>query len=137
MEAVYIEVSAKVRYWEDAYVNGVEDINGTLVPLRKGDLWCPIIRLEDGVIQGWPVGTTADIHYKVCDQGEYWLLGENMVRIAKLRSDYVPDDFLCHGDTGYDDYIIFKVMESGQIENWEKPVVYADEWAAMPHGRAE
>ena len=62
-----LRVSAGVRYWEDASVNGVEDTDGTLIPFRKGDLWCPIIDLETGQIYDWPAGANAYIHYKVCD----------------------------------------------------------------------
>jgi hypothetical protein len=44
MKATYIEVSAGVRYWEDATVNGTEDADGTLIPARKGDTWAPAFR---------------------------------------------------------------------------------------------
>lgn len=127
MEATYIEVEAGVRYWEDATVNGQEDTEGKLIPFRFGNEWCPIIRLEDGRIIGWPEGTTADIHYKVCDEGEYWLSDESG-KNAKWRGDYVPDKFLCHGDTGYGDYIIFKVGPDGCIEGWQKPEIDPDQW---------
>ena len=127
MKATYIEVEAEVRYWEDATVNGQEDTTGTLMPFRFGDKWCPTIRLEDGWIVNWPEGTAADIHYKVCDQGEYWLRDEEK-RIAKWSGYYVPNDFLCHGDQGYGDYIIFKVDESGLIQGWKVPEVDPDEW---------
>lgn len=122
-EAVYIEVQAGVRYWEDAEVNGTPDDNGDLIPHRKGGNWCPVIRLADGHVMDWPEGTTADIHYKVCDAGEYWLLDENRQRIGKWAGFYVPGDFLCHGDVGYGDYIIFKVDGAGQIGKWSTPEV--------------
>ena len=127
MNAIYIEVSAAVRYWEDATVNGQEDTDGKLIPLTKGSYWVPIIRLADGQIMNWPKGTTADVHYKVCDQGEYWLRDEDK-RIAKWIGFYVPNDFLCHGDQGYGDYIIFKVDEAGLIQGWKVPTVDPDEW---------
>ncbi len=123
MTAIYIEVSARVRYWEDASVNDVEDVNGTLVPARTGDVWAPTIRLTDGAVMGWPQGTTADIHYKVCDEGEYWLLDDERRRLAKWAGFYVPDDFLCHGDDGSGDYIIFKVDANGLIEQWQPPTI--------------
>lgn len=50
MQATYIEVSAGVRYWDDATVNGTTDTDGTLIPLRKGDNWEPVIRLADGMV---------------------------------------------------------------------------------------
>lgn len=130
MDAKYIEVSAEVRYWEDAEVNGVEDTDGSLMPFRRGDLWCPTIRLSDGAIMGWPEGTTALVHYKVCDQGDYWLLDHDQNRIAKYQGDYVPDKFLCHGDEGYGDYIIFNVAEDGKIIDWNEPTITPpDAWA--------
>lgn len=119
----YIEVSAGVRYWEDASVNGVEDSNGSLIPFKRGECWCPVIRLEDGMVMDWPAGTRANIHYKVCDSGEYWLLDENRQRIAKWSGYYVPNDFLCHGDEGYGDYIIFKVTADGSIDKWRAPQI--------------
>lgn len=122
MQATYIEVEAGVRYWEDSSVNGQEDTEGNLMPFRFGDKWCPTIRLADGWIVNWPEGTTARVHYKVCDAGEYWLASEEG-RIAKWAGFYVPDDFLCHGDIGYGDYIIFKVGADGRIENWQEPEI--------------
>lgn len=123
MEPKYIEVSAGVRYWEDTYVNGAEDENGTLIPLRKGEMWCPVIRISDGMVMDWPNGTTADIHYKVCDAGEYWLLDADRKRIAKWGGYYVPNDFLCHGSEGYGDYIIFNVDADGMIKKWRTPEI--------------
>ncbi len=123
MKATYIEVRAQVRYWEAATINGAEDTDGTLTPFREGDSWCPVIRLSDGVVMGWPNGMTADIHFKVCDAGEYWLLDENRIRIGKWAGYYVPNDFLCHGDQGYDDYIIFCVNENGHIKSFKCPEI--------------
>lgn len=125
--AKFIEVSAEVRYWEDAYVNSKEDVNGE-IPLRNGILWEPVIDLENGKVQNWTDGVFASIHYKVCDQGQYWLLDENKQRIAKWKSHYVPDDILCVGDEGYGDYIIFQVDATGKIVNWEKPVLLEKQW---------
>jgi hypothetical protein len=150
---VYIEVSAEVRYWEDATVNGVEDTDGGLIPFKQGALWRPTIRLSDGAVMDWPVGTVADVHYKVADQGEYWLLGAGAQRVAKWAGYYVPDAFLCHGDTGYGDYIILKINAEGVIQNWTAPdIEFAKEdegtnWkriaasgasagAQKPHGQA-
>ena len=118
----YIEVSAEVRYWEDAAVNGVEDTAGSLIPLRSGSLWQPVIRLADGVVMDWPQGTTADVHYKVCDQGEYWLQDADRKRVAKWVGRYVPDEVLCPGDRGNSSYIIMKIGPNGAIENWA-PVI--------------
>ena len=131
MQATYIEVRAEVRYWEDATVNGAEDTNGTLIPARVNESWRPVIRLADGLVMDWPQGTTADIHYKVCDAGEYWLQNDDRKRVAKWAGFYVPEDFLCHGDSGYGDYIIFKVGADGQIEGWKQPAIEAERWLAL------
>ena len=130
-EPVYIEVSAEVRYWEDATINGAEDKDGTLTPLRKGDCWAPVIRLADGLVMDWPEGTTADIHFKVCDAGEYWLLDGDRKRVAKWSGFYVPDDFLCPGDNGYGDYIILKIGKDGVIENWKTPAIDEEKWFSV------
>lgn len=120
-EPMYLEISAQVRYWEDAQVNRVADKDGGLIPFRVDNLWCPIIRLSDGQVMEWPEGVTADIHYKVCDAGEYWLMNDRRQRIAKWSGFYVPDDFLCHGDRGYGDYIIFTVGPDGVIQKYQAP----------------
>ena len=128
---MYLEVSAEVRYWEDSKFNGVRDEAGTLVPFRDGDLWCPIIDLESGIFLDWPEGLEAKIHYKVCDQGEYWLLGDEGQRLFKYLGDYVPDEYLCFGDRGYGDYIIMNIDGTGKIQDYVKPVFSSDQWGKV------
>lgn len=123
-------VEAEVRYWEDAIINGAEDEDGSLVPFRDGNLWKPVIDLKDGKIHDWPEGTTAHIHYKVCDQGEYWLIDSDGNRLFKWDGYYVPDDFLCHGDQGFGDYIIFHVDANGMIRGWQEPKIIKAQWDA-------
>lgn len=130
--AHYIEVSAQVRYWEDTFVNGVVDAIGDLIPCRKGDLWKPIIKLCDGMLCCWKDGYSAEIHYKVADAGMYWLLDENKNRIAKWRGFYVPDNFLCHDDNGYGDYIIFNVND-GFIDGYVVPEINVEYWYEPNH----
>jgi len=129
--ATHLLVEAEVRYWEDATVNGVEDVDGSLIPFKRGDIWKPAIRLADGQIVNWPQGTKADIHYKVCDAGEYFLADDNLQKVAKYNDYYVPNDFLCHGDNGWGDYIIFNVGADGVIRNWRRPEVDEGEWTAI------
>ncbi|MBW9334541.1 hypothetical protein FEE59_13565 [Herbaspirillum sp. RU 5E] len=124
MNAIYIEVEAGCRYWEDGSINGQEDAEGKM-PHRREDYWCPVIRLADGVVMDWPADTEADIHYKVCDDGSYYLLNENRERIGKWAGYYVPDDILCPGTNGYGDYIILKIDRNGSIANWTPPAI---EW---------
>jgi len=124
-------VEASVRYWEDATVNGVEDTEGNLIPFRNCGEWRPVIDLRNGTIRDWPKGSTASIHYKVCDAGQYWLADDDGRKVAKWKGYYVPDDFLCHGDDGFGDYIILKVGEDGAIANWREPDVSEDEWTIL------
>ncbi len=128
----HIEVEAAVRYWEDASVNSQpEDNDAPTVPLRNDKCWCPRIRLADGVVEGWPEGVTADIHYKVCDGGEYWLTDEAGNRLMRWKGHYVPNDFLCPDGEGFGDYIIMTIGANGHIENWSVPFVEPSDWTVI------
>jgi|GEM_PF-1153970 len=129
-KTTYLQVEAEVRYWEDAQINGIVDQTGDMMPLRTGDLWTPVIRLEDGFVEGWPSGKSADICYKVCDQGEYFLLNDARQRVAKYRSGYVPD-MLSVGENGYGDYIILKISANGYINGWKEPSIDDSQWQAI------
>jgi len=119
----YIVVKAYVRYWEDTEVNGVEDTDGTLIPFREGDCWCPIIDIDEGKIINWPSSKEAKIHYKVCDACYCELLTDQNVVVSKYDG-YVPN-ILCPEDGGYGDYIIMNVNGDGIINKWD--VKYIDE----------
>lgn len=106
-----------VRYWEDGVVDGGEDENGDLMPLRVGDDWRPIIDLETGIIRDWPAGKTASVHYKVCDSGVYHLLNEEG-EIVFTKEGYVPS-ILSPGGSGYGDYVIMDIDEKGKIDGWQ------------------
>lgn len=123
----HLKVSAQVRYWEDATVNGQEDADGSLIPCRNGEAWEPLIKLATGQIVGWPTGTKADVHYKICDAGEYWLADADGKLIHKWKGHYVPDDLLAYDKDGYGDYIILDINEQGVIQNW-KPDIDMDDW---------
>lgn len=116
-DAKFLQVKAGVRYWEDATVNGQEDSNGDLIPCRDGDAWCPLIEIDTGRVINWEIGKTADVHYKVCDDGEYVLQDGNHEKIKSLQ-DYVLSD-LSIGESGFGDYIIMKIDQLGIIEGWE------------------
>lgn len=123
-----LHVKAGVRYWEDATVNGITDADGTLIPFRLGDCWCPKINIDTGIVLDWPKGTVADIHYKVCDDGQYWI-GTESETLLRWCGDYVPDEFLCHGDDGYGDYVILKIGADGKIADFVKPAVSVFLWS--------
>jgi hypothetical protein len=91
-------------------------VDGTLTPCRNGENWNPTIDLETGVVAHWPVGTIADIHFKVCDEGVYQL-ADCDGKIVKEIDGYVPN-IMCPEDSGYGDYIIMKIDENGKINNW-------------------
>ncbi len=131
MQACFLEVDAEVRYWEDTSVDGKPDADGTLIPLRTSKSWAPVIRLADGLVQDWPTGTAARVHYKVCDQGSYWLLDDHRVRIAQWRGNYVPDEFLCQSGDGFGDYIVLDVGADGLIDGWKRPPVKAHQWILL------
>lgn len=116
-EVMYLQAECGVRYWEDALVNGVEDLKGALIPCKQGDNWCPLIAIETGVILNWVTGRTAKIHYKVCDDGTYRLLDENK-EVVKEFDGYVPT-IMCPKGNGYGDYVIMEVDENGKISNWK------------------
>lgn len=109
-------VSAQVRYWEDADVNGIEDIEGALIPCREGDNWCPEIDIDNGVIINWKKGIKASVHYKVCDAGTYMLQDENNKTIL-AKEGYVPN-IMSPKENGFGDYIIMDIDENGKIDNW-------------------
>lgn len=125
----YLIVDAGVRYFEDAEINGVSDDDGTLTPFVVDGRWKPVIDIEAGTVVDWPEGMTASIHFKVCDDGEYWLSSDGKDKIQKWADYYVPNDFLCHGDNGYGDYIILNVSGDGKIEKYRKPEIDLDDFA--------
>ena len=125
----YLKLDAGVRYWEDSEVNGKEDVDlyeckgkvGPIMPFAvkvKSSIysdhyrWQPTIDVERGCIVDWPKGTTASVHYKVCDEGVYHLLDPLFNTILSVES-YVPD---CIGE--YGDYIVMDIDEDGNIEDF-------------------
>lgn len=132
VQPTHIQVEAEVRYWEDATVNGVtEDNDAPTIPLRRGDAWCPSIRLSDGVVEDWPEGVTAAIHYKVCDQGSYWLTDASGNLLMQWAGSYVPDDVLCPTGQGFGDYIIMNIDQRGHIAGWSKPAIDPERWTRL------
>lgn len=125
IEVKFLRVDAGVRYWEDARVNGVHDEHGEMIPFRVGDRWQPTIEIESGVVINWPAGTTADVHYKVCDDGIYTLLDSNGMQVC-MQDGYVPSILSPDGD-GYGDYIIMQIDGNGKIAHWR---VDLDEFSA-------
>lgn len=113
-----LEVHANVRYFEDATVNGIVDVDGNLMPCIENGSWRPIIDIDLGIITNWIKGNRAYVHYKVCDAGSYFLKDEQGNTILSIEEDYVPE-IMCPEGSGYGDYIKMKIDENGQIENWK------------------
>lgn len=108
----YLMCDLGVRYWEDGEVNGVEDTDGSLIPLKEGDRWKIKIDISNGRILNWKEGTTAKVHYKVCDDGRYDLLNDGHDYIWGYAG-YVPD---CLGSMG--DYVVLEIDENGFIKDF-------------------
>lgn len=116
-EAVTLVANLGVRYWDDSSINGVDDDrNEPKVPCQEfrglERRWKIEIDLATGLIKNWTKGVEADIHYKVCDDGEYTLLDAEGNEIISGDA-YVPS-FL--GEDG--DYVIFHVNKDGYIEDF-------------------
>ncbi len=120
VDVTHIRAECGVRYWEDATVNGVEDADGLLIPHRKGDTWDITVSLEHGIIENWPEGTTASVHYKVCDDGRYSLLDADGAEICAFCG-YVPK-IMCPADSGYGDYVIMEIDAHGRIADWHPDI---------------
>lgn len=130
----FLKVDAGVRYWEDTEVNGVSDSeNPPTIPCAEfvGDKnhiligqnyrWRPLIDIENGQIVNWKEGTTANVHYKVCDDFSCELLDAGNNSIISYN-DYVPS-VMCPADEGFGDYIIMNIDENGFIQDWNKELV--------------
>ena len=114
----YLQVKAEVRYWEDANINGECSEEGDFIPFKEGDMWCPKIDIDLGIVVDWPKGTIAEIHFKVCDCGSYYLQDEKCETILSIEDYYVPT-IMCPKEEGYGDYIIMDIDENGQIQDWK------------------
>ncbi|MFV0141015.1 hypothetical protein [Empedobacter falsenii] len=115
-EVKYLQVDARVRYWEDATVNGIEDENGDLIPCRENDSWKPLIDVDNGQIINWEQGKKAEIHYKVCDDGDYTILDIDKTFIKKVDGYVISDLVINERSSG--DYIILEIDENGFIKDW-------------------
>lgn len=125
-----LHVRAGVRYWKDAKVDGIEDAEGNLIPCREEtfpDDWLPVIELETGKIRNWQQGKTAKIHYKVCDDGDYYLFSDDETKPVLSKSGYVPECLDINHD-GYGDYIVMNVDENGIIKDWKFEKEYLKEF---------
>lgn len=121
VEAVHLLIDIGPRYWEDAVVDNIEEVEAApRIPLREGDRWILRIEVDTGRILDWPAGVTARTHYKVCDDGLYRLLDGNGTVLAE-REGYVPL-FLSPLENGYGDYVILDIGPDGRISGWNPDI---------------
>lgn len=113
----YLKAVCGVRRWGAAEVNGEPDNEGDKMPCRVGNAWCPIIDLNTGIIEHWPQGTTAEVHYKVCDDGTYALLDVNKKPVKQIEGYVI--DMMCPKENGYGDYVIMDIDATGKIADWK------------------
>jgi len=118
IELKTLEVIARVRYPEDAKVNGIEDYEGNLMPFLKSNIWSISIDIDSGIISDWPQGTTASVHYKVCDGFSCKVIDDEHNVICELKNEYVPRTMSPKRDNE-GDYIIMNIDENGKIRNWK------------------
>lgn len=128
VEVKYIKADVAPRYWEDTSINGVADTeSGTNIPFKKDDAWIILVDLETGIVKDWPAGIEADIFYKICDGGLYFLLDESEKAVAFSKSRYVPRELqVLDNDNSY---LNFKIFANGQIEGWQVPAIQTHQWS--------
>ena len=134
----YFVIDCEPRYWEDSEINGQDDTDTMAIADGKGQPGMPFayydkeakvwkwkikINVDTGYVQGWPNEITADIHYKVCDQGEYWFEDAKGKKcfaqeIGDKTCDYVPSLIDFYGDS-YGDYIVMTIESNGHVKEWD------------------
>lgn len=110
----YLRIDARVRYQEDAYINGVQEEPRpapSRMPGMDGDMWRIVIDLDLCRVAYWPEGTVAKIHYKVCDEGIYELWDAEG-RVIERHCGYVPRSV---SPDGFGDYIMLIINEIGRV----------------------
>lgn len=142
----YLRATMGVRYWvncdysDDGGKTWYEDFDDTdeeseriksIVPCvikkdigyKENDYWELIIDLDRGRVLNWPNGFCIKTYFKVCDDGEYVFLDENMnelINITKQYGQYYVPDFLALEDSGYGDYVIINIDADGNIEHFNQ-----------------
>ena len=136
----FLQIDVGPRYWGDGSIkiNGVYEDDVEWEEQKRGAepkmpfatydenasnksesyRWQLTIDLENLKIIDWPKGVEANIHYKVCDDGTYYLLDENKEILAE-KNCYVPD-ILSYIERGFGDYIIMLINGNGELEHFPK-----------------
>lgn len=124
-EIKYLKAKFNPRYFEDCEVDGVDlDPDNPLIPgydEKKYITW--VIDIDNGIILNWNSENVISkmsvtrVYFKVCDQGTYSLLDDDMKTVIASRDGYVPE-ILGQDDTSFGDYIYLTIMPDGSIKNW-------------------
>jgi hypothetical protein len=113
MRPKYLLISVAPRYQEDAVVNGVQEpeYGPPRMPGLQNGVWEVCIDLDLGRVAYWPVGVTAVLYYKVCEEGTYSLLAYDGSPIRTI-SGYVPDWVSAKGRG---DYLLLTIGPNGKV----------------------
>lgn len=109
IEVKYVQLEVPVKYDD-------EDMPFDF-PFRDGDIWSPLIDIDNGKIIDYEYSERWPLHMKITDGGSYYLLDENKELLLKIEDDYVPNRLI---PGSYGDYIEMNILPDGKIENWYK-----------------
>ena len=115
----YLKIDIPLRYDD-------EDMPYDFPLRQKGqdgndDTWVATIDLKTGEILNFPKDVSLDFFTKVCDEGLYYLLDENMNIFAEADcSGYVPNHAIPPKD-GYGDYIHLHIQNGIVVNLYDNP----------------
>ena len=134
-----VKIQAGVRYWVDCEYstnNGVtwnqpddteeDDLTvRELLPCveyfekERGWYWCLNIDYDTGRIENWKNGFIVKAFFKVCDDGRYQIIGDNVLWDSDdANRPYVPE-FLEINSSNYGDNIYITIDGDGTIKDWD------------------
>jgi hypothetical protein len=118
VQYVKMKIFLKDRDLELSTINGKKYPTTDEIPcMNNGDMWCPLIDVENGIIINWEKGTTANINIEVdYDYRVFECLDENK-NILHILEERVPDS-LSPEKEGYGEYIHMTINNEGVINKW-------------------
>ena len=73
--------------------------------------------MQTGKIINWQEGKNASIHFKSCDDNEFYLLDKDNNIIAGIDGYVI--DMMCPKENGDGDYVIMDIDSNGFIQDWK------------------
>ena len=137
-----VKVIAGVRYWVDCKYstdnsvtwNQPDDTEENDLSVRevlpcveyfekeRGWYWCLNIDFETGKVENWKKGFCVKTFFKVCDDGRYQIISDNVNVLwdsdIDSRSSYVPA-FMEIDSSNYGDNIYITIDGDGIIKDWQ------------------